>query len=276
MICLTSTAGLCNRLRALDSSILLSRKTGHRLSVWWPVNGACAAQFGDLFEPLDVATCDSLLAKTFLATAFSDTRPAVLLRLALRGRGWRSLEGKLNQLFYPDRGPLDVTAIEEVSKSKVVCIRSDSAWLYPEDFSWLVPRSRIRETVASVISGFASMTIGVHIRRGDHTVAAAMNSTEVFTNAMKERITTHPESMFYLATDSATVRNQIVREFEGRIITTANDTSRNSLAGMRSAVVDLFCLARCAEIWATYGSSFGPTAHHIGKAPLSFPARRNS
>jgi hypothetical protein len=57
-------------------------------------------------------------------------------------------------------------------------------------------------------------------------------------------------------------------EFPGRIIKQVNKNySRDEPDGIKSAAIDLFCLASCKMLIGTYGSSFSETARDIGKIP---------
>jgi hypothetical protein len=238
MISLISEAGLGNRLRAMDSAILLANATGHSLSVWWPANRYCSARFKDLFEPVLGVRADSFTAR-------------VIDRLApLKFKGQIKQEVKEH--------------LPEIRKARLVAIRSDSPFYYPESFKWLKPLPHIQQRIDAIEIGG---TIGIHIRRGDHVGATKANPTNRFVSAMRER-----DNTFFLATDDHDLKLRLRQEFGARIITQDIDYSRDSLGGIESAVVDMFCLAKCSEIWGSKGSSFSEVAHHLRKPPLRFPA----
>ena len=239
MIALVSSAGLANRLRALDSSILLARATGHSLAVWWPRNQACGARFSDLFEPIPGVGVGAGYPRlvSIIASRFG---------LALSGRIRHTLP------------------IEAVSRASLVSINTIHSFISPEDFSWAKPVAGI----ASEIERVGRADIGIHIRRGDHPTATRSNPTAGFMRAMHGR----PEATFFLATDDDSVRRQVVDAFPGRVTTVGRMPSRTTIEGVQDAVVDLFCLANCSEIWASRGSSFGEVAHYLRRAPLHFPA----
>ena len=54
-IFLKTKGGLCNRLRAIDSAIILSKKIDKKLIVIWENNNDLGANFKDLFE--DIKDC---------------------------------------------------------------------------------------------------------------------------------------------------------------------------------------------------------------------------
>lgn len=54
MIIVRPTAGLCNRMRVINSSICLARENGiKKIKVIWEANDLLKAHFEDLFEPIE-------------------------------------------------------------------------------------------------------------------------------------------------------------------------------------------------------------------------------
>jgi hypothetical protein len=274
MIFLSSRAGLCNRLRALDSSILLGRRLKQRVAVWWESNAACAAEFLELFEPVPEVKIQWGIADGVVRAAFSERSSLSLLRNWVHFDEWgEKLKGKLDALFYGNREPLRRHVIEALSQKHAICIRSDAGWFYPEDFRWLVPKRDSQEKIARMNSRFSAKTVGVHIRRGDHAEAIANNPLDGFLSAMSGRLCNDPTTSFFLSTEDSETRTKVREVIGSSVFAYDHDTSRSTLDGMKAAVVDLFCLANCSEIWGTSGSSFSETAHHLRKSPISYPAR---
>lgn len=261
MMSLISEAGLANRMRALDSASMLAIATGHSLSVWWPRNQNCGAAFGDLFAPIPTVATDS--PKALLIDR--------IVRLPFKGL---ALEGKLKARFYdPSNRPLD-SALEEVRSQTFVAIRTEHPFFYPESFAWATPKAEIASAIASTTAMLGSNSVGVHIRRGDHVTATRDNPTEAFVSAMQRRVSEHPETVFFVASDDPILKAQLRESF--RAVTHEASNSRSDVKGVRAAVVDLFALANCSEIWGSRGSSFGEVAHHLRKAPLIFPIARTT
>ena len=108
-------------------------------------------------------------------------------------------------------------------------------------------------------------TVGVHIRRGDHTVSAQASTTDKFIHAMENLREENPDITFFLCTDSIPLKNKLIRDFENRII--VNDigsVDRNRREAIREALIDLFCLAGTEKIYGSYWSTFSQVAADIG------------
>ena len=59
-----------------------------------------------------------------------------------------------------------------------------------------------------------------------------------------------------------------MQEYPDRIITQRTQVRRDTLDGMREAVVDLWCLAATQRIIGSYWSSFTDTAAELRQIPL--------
>lgn len=57
---------------------------------------------------------------------------------------------------------------------------------------------------------------------------------------------------FYVASDEKEVKKELQDKFPRRVITLMDDTSRDSLEGMKFAVVDLFCLSKTKKYWVAW------------------------
>ena len=72
---------------------------------------------------------------------------------------------------------------------------------------------------------------------------------------------------FFLATDDPAVRNRLASRYGSRLLVRDGSSDRSTPAGMRGAVVDLWTLARCDRLLASFGSTFAPTAATLGGLP---------
>ena len=59
-------------------------------------------------------------------------------------------------------------------------------------------------------------------------------------------------------------------KYPNRIITLMDDTDRNSLEGMKFAVVELFCLSKTKKITGSVGSSYSQIAAEIGGIEVEY------
>ena len=85
-----------------------------------------------------------------------------------------------------------------------------------------------------------------------------------FRRAMWRAIQQHPEARFFLATDDAALKAELLSEFGERIVTQQTEVRRDTVEGMRDAVVDLWCLAATQRIIGSYWSSFTDIAAELG------------
>ena len=254
-IFLKTKGGLCNRLRAIDSAIILSKKIDKKLIVIWENNHDLAANFNDLFEEIKnvkiVAQCPKMLRfflkkKTFLK---------LLNNTLLLNTEITTLNVKL--LFK------STTFFSELKAYKHIYFETEHAFLYPENFKMFKPLKVIQKIVNK-----NEVLIGLHIRRTDHVSAILNSTTDLFINTIQKELDQNQTTKFYLATDDLEIKSILLRMFKNKIITNNFELSRLSLNGAQNAVVDLFSLATCIKIYGSLGSSFSETAYHIGNNEL--------
>ena len=254
-IFLKTKGGLCNRLRAIDSAIILSKKIDKKLIVIWENNNDLGANFKDLFEDIKnvkiVAQCPKKLSfflkkKTWLKHLNS----TLVLNTEIT-----TLNIKL--LFK------STTFLSELKTYRYIYFETEHAFLYPENFKMFKPLKVIQKIVNKNES-----LIGLHIRRTDHDFAKLNSPTELFIKTIKKELEQNPTTKFYLATDDLEIKSILMRMFKNKIITNNFELSRLSLNGAQNAVVDLFSLASCIKIYGSLGSSFSETAYHIGDNEL--------
>ena len=254
-IFLKTKGGLCNRLRAIDSAIILSKKIDKKLIVIWENNHDLAANFNDLFEEVKnvkiVAQCPKMLRfflkkKTFLK---------LLNNTLLLNTEITTLNVKL--LFK------STTFFSELKAYKHIYFETEHAFLYPENFKMFKPIKVIQKIVNK-----NETLIGLHIRRTDHVSAILNSTTDLFINTIQKELDQNQTTKFYLATDDLEIKSILLRMFKNKIITNNFELSRLSLNGAQNAVVDLFSLATCIKIYGSLGSSFSETAYHIGNNEL--------
>ena len=66
------------------------------------------------------------------------------------------------------------------------------------------------------------------------------------------------------------VKESLESKYPNRIITLMDDTDRNSLEGMKFAVLDLFCLSKTNKIIGSVGSSYSQIAAEIGGIEVEY------
>lgn len=253
--------GLCNRLRVVLSLLAALPEVGKPVRVAWADNAECAAPFAALFEPLDRAGFE-ILPRTWTETP--------------NARGNLHLPGLLRSFRYgfqcanyryQEHGALPLVAAHARRVYLSTCYPTTD---YPASLArQLCPLPHLRERIGRLLAPLGEDVIGVHIRRTDNAESIRHSSLDDFREAMNA----HPSAAFYVATDDASVRATLEREYSGRIFGQTAPVSRHTLAGMEAAVIDLFCLSRTRLLIGSYWSSFTDMAAEIGGQPLHIATR---
>jgi hypothetical protein len=288
---LKPVGGLCNRMRAIDSSVALAEKLGKRLVVFWGRDLWLNCRYCDLFKPspnFDVIEEKQWAGKKALFPYLPGSKPTsigkkslyALTRKALNINSeiwYENIEKAVTQLdtaIQPEnvRNMQDYevqsfTQIKPILKvlhaegSAFVC----SAWKlslgqnYAQNFT---PIDRIYEQITDLSNHFTN-TVGVHIRRGDHTIAIKHSSLQKFISAMDNEVAENSVN-FFLATDCKATEEELMKRFSNRIVTfTKSSYSRNSAQGIQEALIDLYCLSKTKRVLGSYYSSFSQVAAEI-------------
>lgn len=83
---------------------------------------------------------------------------------------------------------------------------------------------------------------------------------------MREIIKTEPNSNFFLCTDDAKTKNELLEIFQERVVVNEIENyDRSKATAIKDAAVDLYCLAATKKIFGSHHSSFSQTAADIGK-----------
>jgi hypothetical protein len=156
-----------------------------------------------------------------------------------------------------------------VGKGHTLIIESFSRF-YPHTsvFSDFKPTKEIAKRVNERIVGFDEHVVGVHIRRTDNKKSVARSPDEAFIAQMRVELENDPEVRFYLATDSAEVKQKFAKIFGDKIITTQFFTTRTTVEGVQEALVELYALAATRKILGSYWSSYSTTAAELSGIPL--------
>ena len=228
-------AGMGNRLRAMISAICWAEDRDLSLHVIWTANDpACMARFETLFERSSLPRWVTV-----------DMGP-------MMGEGMMVLS------------PEDM-----VTHATATRIRSYGHFYQKDPERWLRYLRALRP-VASNVPNHPFLTqeqkpVGVHLRRGDHMKARLLSPTDAFIKAMDAE---PADTVFIVATDSATDRMFLNEQYKGRIWFPANSLSRMTQKGMNDAVMDFMGIARCKKILGSYNSSFSEMAALYGDVPL--------
>ena len=85
---------------------------------------------------------------------------------------------------------------------------------------------------------------------------------------MQQEIENNCTTNFFLATDDEDVKREMICRFGNKIISCNDNASRNSVEGMKFAVVDLYCLINTKKIIGSAASSYSELAAELGGIEL--------
>lgn len=266
---IVTQGGLCNRLRVVLSALYFSQHTAVPVRVEWSKHKECFAHFTDLFLPI--------VSDNFRITPMRWwNKPVERKNLHLPALIRLPFYSKQIKNFWPNKHGEISKLIQEHNRlylSTCSCIMD-----YPQEITHVLrPIPEIQQEIDAITQHFTPHTIGVHIRRTDNKASISGSPTSAFIEAMKKELETNNKVHFFVATDDTSVRTLLQNTFPGRIITQEfHKCHRDTLSGMKQAVVDLFCLARTTKIIGSYWSSFTDTAAEIGNTPLLIAGRENA
>lgn len=269
ILTLVPLGGLANRLRVIASGVALARQTRRPLQILWYKDSGLNCRFDQLFCPLTQA--DIRLKEATLTDRLLYDRPrqkncylpAAFQRMLFDGR----LHDPARELAPGSR--FDFAQWTEGHT------RTYIATCYPffpaasESYSRLfVPIPEIETRISTYTRQFTSThTVGVHIRRTDNATAIARSPLEAFIREMEKEVEAHPDTRFFVASDSEQDKQTLKEHFGTRILTSSQPADRNSLQGMQEGAVDFFTLSRTDKIIGSCYSSFSEIAALFRQIP---------
>ena len=218
---------------------MLAEKRQEKLTVIWFVNPELGCPFEKIFEPTDAFKVINIYSKWNIKKLWYQIT-AFLFGIFLNNESIRSHKGNgtLEESFASSLGPYVYIATE------------------------------VQEKINSKQKELGGHAVGVHIRRTDNMPAIGKSSTQSFIESMNQEIAHNPDTMFYLATDDFSEEEALRERFPGRIISNQQrDLSRDSVAGIQDAMVDLYCLASTRKIIGSFFSSFTDIAADMRQIP---------
>lgn len=251
--------GLCNRMRVIASGVFIARRLGAAPVVYWNKTPNCSCDFSDLFA-LPAAGLYEVRAgggMHSIASKYNLWWPLLLRRLRY-GQVIRCFDVNSMGDIFPRIKDVDSLVLES---------HSPMAENYPINrlFS---PREDILGAIDEAVNDFDDNVIGVHVRRTDNILSRSRSPLTSFIDIMDADIRNNPKARFFLATDDVETRRALVGRYGRRILYHDNILSRDSVAGMRDALIDLYCLSRTRKIVGSYWSSFSGMAAEIGGIEL--------
>lgn len=255
--------GLCNRMRSIASGVYVAKKTGARAVVYWNrQRRGCNCRFDDLFEAVGVEGVEVVEGGGWLNSIPS--RRNLLLPLAVQ-------KIRYPQVLYGvdvNKGD-DIFAMLRKDVGEALVVASDAvAELYPVNGLFVPAEPLRKETDACARQFEGRRVIGLHIRGTDHKKSKAVSPLRKFVARVDKELEDDPAAVFFLATDEPAARKTLVERYGSRIIFRDNVIGRDSVAGMRDGLIDLYCLARTSRIVGSFFSSYSDMAAMIGGIEL--------
>lgn len=267
-ITLIPVGGLANRMRAIASAVELSRICDCRLNVYWFRDMGLNARFGDIF-------CGMNLDKVNIYEGdFTDKL------LYDRPRKYNLWLSEISQKMFFSRCIYekevnsycrDIERFKKLLCNGNLYISSCYPVIdYPESLLSDIfrPIDEIQTEVMARIARMSDCRIGVHIRRTDHTVAINNSPNELFYAAIDEELLHNETLTIYLATDSEEVKAAFADRYGDKVFYSSIRADRNSISGIREAVVEMYMLSMTDKIFGSCGSSYSEIAAALGGITL--------
>ena len=262
MITLIPAGGLANRMKAIDSAILLARHLSAKLRIIWFRDNGLNCRFDQLFEPLEIPGVELIEATTFDLLLYDRPRkknlwaPRLYQKIAFDACIYVEEATRLYRENFD---------FKQWAANKNVYLAS-CIYFYPDEGKRFLPFRPIKSLTLQIEEGskrFGPDTIGIHIRRTDNIISIQESPIELFIAEMRVAIATNVRANFYLASDSIEDKERLKELFGQRIITSDQAADRNSIEGMQNALVELWLLSKTNRIIGSAQSSFSETAAEI-------------
>lgn len=263
MIYLEPQGGLANRLRVIANGIWLKRKLNTELCVVWNETHELNCPYHLLLEP--IADFTIIPKKRTFDFITRTNQPDSKARLKAKLKNL--IAGVDICITDEDYQLIDV--YETVRCHKRIYIKTCQRFTdSTEEFGLFKPITTLGLKIKELLNVLGPMAVGVQVRRTDNAIAIINSPLELFTERMRELLAADETTRFFLATDDVNVELELKLTFGDKIISPPKDLSRQTVAGIQAAVVDLFVLAGTGQILGSYWSSFSEVAAWMGKAKL--------
>lgn len=272
MIIIEPCAGLGNRLLALSSAYAVAKQLNRELVVLWKREVGCNIKAAELFElPVSVIEVSENGMKK---------EPVAQIKGDMEKKKWRKKASRFLECDDVERIKQEggYEALLEIIKAEpVIYMKSFGpiCELNASSFRFLKPSALIEQKGAALFGQLDAETVGVHVRRTDHTDAIANSPLQLFIEAMKEEIVSGRAKSFFVATDDKTVRDELKEQLPDvrLIFNESGIIDRDSKEGLEDALIEMLALSRCNKILGSYNSTFSLIPSYIGDIPLQVVQR---
>lgn len=255
--------GLGNRMRGIASAIHLAEKAEADLLIVWFKDQGLNCRFDELFQPLVHEKVNITLREADFTDKIWMDRPRKKNLFIPRLFQKMMFDSCLYELEIDELRANGFDFENWASKAKKPYIASYSNFFPTDEKRRLAifrPTNELQARIEEVCSSFDENTIGLHIRRTDHTVAITQSPTELFDNAI---LRFEGKNNFYLATDSEEEKQHFKETFGELIMTSPTKAVRSTTEGIKDAVVELYVLSRTNRIIGSAQSTYSIAAAEI-------------
>ena len=235
MIIIEPCAGLGNKLLGMSSAYAVAQKLNRELIVMWKREVGCNVKAEELFDlPFRVIEISE--------NGYSK-EPVAHFRGNQLKKKWRAKADRF----------LECGDVEAIKKQK--------------GYEGLLG---ILQKGEPLFSQLGAKTVGVHVRRTDHTEAIANSPLSLFADKMRQEMTEVPGTDFFVATDDEGVKRELREALPDAklIFHDSGIIDRNSKEGICDAYIEMLALSRCRKILGSYNSTFSLLPSYIGDIPL--------
>lgn len=262
MLIIEPIGGLANRMRVIVSAINLKKELNFDLFCVWEENSDLNAPFNMLFEEIEGVNFIPKLNKyNHLKSTYQ------------KKQGRKKIVMLINKIIGFDyclkqsdfSGTINIPEILKRNKRVYIRTCEEFSSYNNEDFRIFKPVKQLLEEIQFNTIRYNLNTIGLHIRRSDNSMSIEYSPLKMFIDKIDEEIQNNPKVDFFLSTDDTSVEEKLIEQYKERIIVTGNKIlNRDSVEGIKNAVVDMFSLSATSMIYGSYWSSFSDIAARIG------------
>ena len=272
MMIVEPCAGLGNRLLGLASAYAVAQRLNRELVVVWKREVGCNIKASDLFDlPMQVVEIsENGLKKEPVAQLLGDRT-----KKKWRGKASLFLECEDVERILKEQGYEGLFAV--LQKEPVVYFKTFGpvCEVNADTYRFLKPAPAILEKGKTLFARLDSHTVGVHVRRTDHTDAIANSPLSLFIERMQQELAADEKTTFFVATDEASVKEELREALADKMLIFYEKgiIDRDSKEGLEDALIEMLALSKCRKILGSYNSTFSLLPSYIGNIPLEVVSR---
>lgn len=256
--------GLANRMRMIDSAYRFCRTHNKRFVIYWKRDTIDNCEFNKLFIPIDHLKETKSYNHILLFHKFE--RHYSLVRWLVK-----MLDRCHIIKFFGEQQHKELSEFTKKGGGKYlfVIVESYSAFFQNEQDIFLSDLFTLNDDmllrINNEVKNFDNNIVGVHIRRTDNKDSIEHSPLELFVKRMQEEIHLNSNVRFYVASDDSNVKQYILDIYGAeRILLPKGIIGRDSVEGLKQAVIEMYALSKTKYIMGSYYSSFSEISSLLG------------